>query len=125
MLFWECTVRSTSNTGVSLVMDTVQFGLPTSTSTGIIWLLMKTATPRALVGLAMQVDSVQDPMVTSGAMPNIALYITGSADECPATENVIPVLENVDGLAWQILHSLEPTTISIKIHHRSGRLQRW
>ncbi len=63
--------------------------------------------PRALVGLAMQVDSVQDPMVTSGAMPNIALYITGSADEiAPATENVIPVLENVDGLAWQILHSL-------------------
>ncbi|MEC7273158.1 MAG: hypothetical protein VXV85_05890 [Candidatus Thermoplasmatota archaeon] len=63
--------------------------------------------PRALVGLAMQVDSVQDPMVISGAMPNIALYITGSADEiAPATENVIPVLENVDGLAWQILHSL-------------------
>jgi hypothetical protein len=63
--------------------------------------------PRALVGLAMQVDSVQDPMITSGAMPNVALYITGSADEiAPATENVIPVLENVDGLAWQILHSL-------------------
>ncbi len=63
--------------------------------------------PRALVGLAMQVDSVQDPMVTSGAMPNVALFITGSADEiAPATENVIPVLENVDGLAWQILHSL-------------------
>ncbi|MEC7254207.1 MAG: hypothetical protein VXY42_03025 [Candidatus Thermoplasmatota archaeon] len=63
--------------------------------------------PRALVGLAMQVDSVQDPIVISGAMPNIALYITGSADEvAPATENVIPVLENVDGLAWQILHSL-------------------
>ena len=63
--------------------------------------------PRALVGLAMQVDSVQEPMITSGAMPNIALYITGSADEiAPATENVIPVLENVDGLAWQILHSL-------------------
>ena len=63
--------------------------------------------PRALVGLAMQVDSVQDPLITSGAMPNVALYITGSADEvAPATENVIPVLENVDGLAWQILHSL-------------------
>lgn len=63
--------------------------------------------PRALVGLAMQVDEVQDPMITSGAVPNVALYITGSADEvAPATENVIPVLENVDGLAWQILHSL-------------------
>ena len=63
--------------------------------------------PRALVGLAMQVESVQDPIISSGAMPNVALYITGSADEvAPATENVIPVLENVDGLAWQILHSL-------------------
>ena len=63
--------------------------------------------PRALVGLAMQVDQVQDPLVISGALPNVALYITGSADEiAPATENVIPVLENVDGLAWQILHSL-------------------
>jgi len=63
--------------------------------------------PRALVGLAMQVDEVQDPLITSGAMPNVALFITGSADEiAPATENVIPVLENVDGLAWQILHSL-------------------
>lgn len=63
--------------------------------------------PRALVGLAMQVDEVQDPLVISGAVPNVALYITGSADEiAPATENVIPVLENVDGLAWQILHSL-------------------
>jgi len=61
--------------------------------------------PRALVGLAMQVESVQDPIISSGAMPNVALYITGSADEvAPATENVIPVLENVDGLAWQILH---------------------
>jgi hypothetical protein len=63
--------------------------------------------PRAMVGLAMQVDNVQDPTIHSGAAPNIALYITGSADEvAPATENVIPVLENVDGLAWQILHSL-------------------
>ena len=63
--------------------------------------------PRALVGLAMRVDSVQEPTIHSGAVPNIALYVTGSADEvAPATENVIPVLENVDGLAWQILHSL-------------------
>lgn len=63
--------------------------------------------PRALVGLAMQVDNVQDPIIISGAAPNVALYVTGSADEvAPATENVIPVLENVDGLAWQILHSL-------------------
>ena len=63
--------------------------------------------PRAMVGLAMQVDQVQDPMIIEGASPNIALYITGSADEvAPATENVIPVLENIDGLAWQILYSL-------------------
>ena len=63
--------------------------------------------PRALVGLAMQVEEVQDPIVISGAVPNVALFITGSADEvAPATEHVIPVLENVDGLAWQILHSL-------------------
>jgi hypothetical protein len=60
-----------------------------------------------MVGLAMQVDQVQDPMIIEGASPNIALYITGSADEvAPATENVIPVLENIDGLAWQILYSL-------------------
>ena len=63
--------------------------------------------PRAMVGLAMQVDQVQDPMIIAGASPNVALYITGSADEvAPATENVIPVLENIDGLAWQILYSL-------------------
>ena len=63
--------------------------------------------PRALVGLALQVDEVQDSMITSGAVPNVALFITGSADEvAPATENAIPVLENVDGLAWQLLHSL-------------------
>ena len=55
----------------------------------------------------MQVEEVQDPIVISGAVPNVALFITGSADEvAPATEHVIPVLENVDGLAWQILHSL-------------------
>ena len=71
----------------------------------------------------MQVDQVQDPMIIEGASPNIAVVHTGSADEvAPATENVIPVLENIDGLAWQILYSLGPTITSIKTVHQSWKI---
>ena len=63
--------------------------------------------PRAIVGLALEVDEVNEPLTIQAPAPNIGLFITGSADEvAPATENVLPVLENVDGFAWQILHSL-------------------
>lgn len=63
--------------------------------------------PRAIVGLALEVDEVNEPLTIQAPAPNIGLFITGSADEvAPATEHVLPVLENVDGFAWQILHSL-------------------
>ena len=63
--------------------------------------------PRAIVGLALEVDEVNEPLTIQAPEPNIGLFITGSADEvAPATEHVLPVLENVDGFAWQILHSL-------------------
>ncbi|MGB1955094.1 MAG: Ig-like domain-containing protein, partial [Candidatus Poseidoniaceae archaeon] len=58
-------------------------------------------------GLALEVEEVNEPLVIQAPAPNIGLFITGSADEvAPATEHVLPVLENVDGFAWQILHSL-------------------
>ena len=63
--------------------------------------------PRAIVGLALEVEEVNEPLTIQAPAPNIGLFITGSADEvAPATEHVLPVLENVDGFAWQILHSL-------------------
>lgn len=63
--------------------------------------------PRAIVGLALEVSEVNEQFTIQAPAPNIGLFITGSADEvAPATEHVLPALENVDGFAWQILHSL-------------------
>lgn len=86
-------------------------GAVLATNGYINWLTLATnqtvQPPRAIVGLALEVDEVNEPLTIQAPAPNIGLFITGSADEvAPATEHVLPVLENVDGFAWQILHSL-------------------
>lgn len=86
-------------------------GAVIATNGYINWLALATnqtaQPPRAIVGLALEVEEVNEPLTIQAPAPNIGLFITGSADEvAPATEHVLPVLENVDGFAWQILHSL-------------------
>ena len=86
-------------------------GAVIATNGYINWLTLATnqtaQPPRAIVGLALEVEEVNEPLTIQAPAPNIGLFITGSADEvAPATEHVLPVLENVDGFAWQILHSL-------------------